>query len=106
MVEIEAIADLLRRVAMGEVPAVRVSGGPRWWPGADDMVSILALGYTINIFDDCGLDYISSVVAPDGAKDDFESWYRRHQKEPLDLLADRERMALECAIQCAAWHPA
>ena len=62
---------------------------------------LLAFGYRIVIFSDCAeLDYVDHIVAPDGRRGDYNSWFEQ-DKQPLRLLNKLERCALEMKLEDA-----
>lgn len=96
----EEAAELLRRIIVGET-ALHLEDASQTWAnvGVAGNVSFLADGYRIVIFSDCAeLDYVDHMVAPDGRRGDFDSWFA-HDEQPLRLLNKLECYALEMKLE-------
>lgn len=93
----EEITELFRKVIRGEVEVVCV--GCSWdevWCGD---ASVRIDGYEITIFNDCGeLDYVDSVMAPDGRTGDFDGWIG---DDPVGLLSPEEAGKMEDILESA-----
>jgi hypothetical protein len=97
------VATLLRRVIAGDVGVQVVSpqaGGLRGW--CCD-IEVIADGWSIVIFIDCGdLDYVDRATSPDGRTVQFEAMWQ-HQSEPLTFgLGSAELAALTMQLDRAA----
>lgn len=58
--------------------------------------TVSADGWTLHFFDDAGdLDFVSSARTLDGREGNIDQWWDEIGKEPLDLLTDEQRKALQ-----------
>lgn len=87
MIQPEIVAEILRKIANHEItPDEKVE-----WSFCGNIL-VKAENYTIIIFIDCDeIDYVDSVIAPDGKETKFEEW----EKDPIDLLSEDEIVRLE-----------
>jgi hypothetical protein len=92
-VSLEEVADLLRRLARGEVSAS--SKADEHW---DTQVNfyVMVEGWRLSIFNDAdSMDGVYFAEAPDGRHTDIDEWFKEYGKEPQDLLSDEEVNTLE-----------
>ena len=67
---------------------------PFGWTHGNGNIPFNIGGYHIWFFNDAGeLDYIDSIIAPDGRKADYESWDTDY--DPIDALMENELKKLE-----------
>lgn len=74
-----------------------------WVQVAVGEVACDAGGWRLVFFaDSASLDHLASLTAPDGETTTFEQWLGRDGTNPVDLLDDSERLALEHLLTEAA----
>ncbi|MHD0650911.1 DUF7693 family protein [Pseudomonas aeruginosa] len=89
------VAELLRDVIQGRASISLATPGGTWSTTYAGVVPFRAAGYTVAFFNDCDtLDYCQFAESPDGRRGEFEAWYAAGE-EPIDLLTEPERLALE-----------
>ncbi len=99
-VEATEVLELFRKVLNAEVQITQITPS---YPitGSDGLFTLEADKYLVTIFIDAGeLDYVDSVIAPDGRDGDYDYWtlHSEAQKDPIDLLSDVEHKRLELHV--------
>lgn len=97
-IEASEVSDVFRQALRGEI-GVKLIGDRSWkdvWCGD---VEYFFGTWRIMIFNDVmSLDYVDSVVAPDGRRTEYEDWFGDADcrgADPVDLLSRAEASALE-----------
>jgi 2,3-bisphosphoglycerate-dependent phosphoglycerate mutase len=95
----EEIAELFRRAIRLELKIFAIGG--QWNEVYAGNVRFRMGEYQVVIFNDCdSLDYVDSVIAPDGRMGDFDAWFAL-RTEPVSLLNDREKQLLQDLLDSA-----
>ena len=82
------VAEVLRRIARGDVQVRLQAGTESWYETLTGNVFFDADGWRIVIFNDCGfVDYVDSVVAPDGRTAKYEDWAQDKSAKCLNPIS-------------------
>jgi hypothetical protein len=95
------VAEVFRQSLRGEI-AVKLIGDTSWRGMGSGNVEYSFGAWRITLFNDAmDLDYVDSVVAPDGRTAEYEDWFKPDHigADPVDLLTNAERNALESLIE-------
>lgn len=89
-------AAILREILEGSRPLRLAEPRRPWVQVAVGEVACDAGGYRLVFFaDSATLDHLASLTPPGGEATTFEQWLGREGTNPVDLLDDPERIALE-----------
>lgn len=104
-IEALEVANVLRQALRGEI-AVRLLGDQSWKDMYCGNLVFMFGDWQIVIFNDCiDLDYVDSVIAPDGRTAEYEDWFDREDHcgaDPVDLLGATEGNALLSILESCA----
>lgn len=102
MLDINEVADVLRRALRGEIK-VSLAGGRNWDDTYCGNVAFRFGDWKITFFNDCGeLDYTDTAEAPDGSSCGYEEWNQHDPDgsiDPLYMLSKAEFIALERLVE-------
>lgn len=95
------VAEVFRQALRGEIP-VKLIGDQSWKDVFCGDVEYSFSDWRVTFFNDVmDLDYVDSVVAPGGRTAEYEDWFKPDHigADPVDLLTNAERNALESLIE-------
>ena len=98
-VQSEEVRLALRHIIKEEIQFFLVDSRNTWEDRYCGDIEFSVQGWRITFFNDCDeLDYVDSVVAPDGRTGEFSEWSDQVEdgcNNPLDLLTREEHAKLE-----------
>lgn len=101
-IEASEVAEVFRQALRGEIP-VKLQSDWSWDHGCSGNVEFMFGDWHITLFNDASeLDYVDSVIAPDGRMAEYEDWFdsgTHRGADPVDLLEIAERNALESLVE-------